>query len=201
MGRRREQLVIQHLSLAAVIAAGLAKKMPGHVDRRDVLQDARVGLLQAASHYDASRGVEFGAYARRRIQGAVLDGQRREDHLSRGERHKVKQRAWKSTPEVCFDIDYFSKPAPEQLASAADGPKVSASESQARHLVSRALDSLKPCDAAVLRGYFLRGHPLREVAERLGISESGAWLRKERGLAELRRYFAMRNLRLGDFVG
>ena len=67
-------LLAEHLHLAEQIAFGIKKHLPAHVDLRDLIQDGRIGLLDAARRYEAGRRVPFGAYARRRISGSILDG-------------------------------------------------------------------------------------------------------------------------------
>jgi len=56
------------------------------VEIDDLVAAGMVGLIDAADRYDESRGIPFEAYSRRRIQGAILDALRAEDHLTRRER-------------------------------------------------------------------------------------------------------------------
>lgn len=46
------------------------------LDWGDYAQNASVGLLEAMSRFDASRGIDFIAYARPRVRGAVFNGVR-----------------------------------------------------------------------------------------------------------------------------
>jgi RNA polymerase sigma factor for flagellar operon FliA len=57
----------------------------------DLVAAGMLGLIEAADRFDESRGIPFEAYSRRRIQGAVLDTLRAEDHLTRRERRSSRE--------------------------------------------------------------------------------------------------------------
>src|SRR5207237_8171556 len=82
----RRERILAHTALAKGIALRLAGRVPKSVEMDDLVAAAMVGLIDAADRYDQSRGIPFEAYSRRRIQGAVLDALRAEDHLTRRER-------------------------------------------------------------------------------------------------------------------
>jgi len=46
------------------------------MDWNDYAQNATIGLLEAISRYDVSRGIDFIAYAKPRVRGAVFNGMR-----------------------------------------------------------------------------------------------------------------------------
>ncbi|WP_230085618.1 sigma-70 family RNA polymerase sigma factor [Arthrobacter alpinus] len=64
-----------------------------HLSRPDLAQVGAVALIQCAESFDASLGVPFGAYARRRIKGAFADELRREDWATRGARSRMSELA------------------------------------------------------------------------------------------------------------
>ncbi|KAA0257114.1 FliA/WhiG family RNA polymerase sigma factor [Deferribacter autotrophicus] len=64
--------------------------LPDSVDVDEIYSAACYGFVEALNRYDKSKGVDFKAYAERRIKGAILDCLRSLDHLSRGMRSKVK---------------------------------------------------------------------------------------------------------------
>lgn len=71
----RETLFTRYLALARAIAGRLAReRRASAADRGDFDQFACEGLLQALDRYDPVAGVPFGAYARRRIAGAIAAG-------------------------------------------------------------------------------------------------------------------------------
>ncbi len=59
-------------------------------DFPDLIEDGRSGLLDAAWKYDVDKSVLFKTYAEHRIKGAILDGLRERDPLSRYARKKIK---------------------------------------------------------------------------------------------------------------
>lgn len=64
-------------------------RVPRYVDTADLAQDALIGYLDACARFDDGRGSSFRHYARLRMAGAMLDGTRSVDPLSRGERRAV----------------------------------------------------------------------------------------------------------------
>jgi RNA polymerase sigma factor FliA len=82
----RRERILAHTSLAKGIALRLASRVPRSIDIDDLIAAGIVGLIDAADRYDEARGIPFEAYSRRRIEGAILDVLRAEDHLTRRER-------------------------------------------------------------------------------------------------------------------
>src|SRR5579872_5609272 len=68
-----ENLVEMHRSYAQALAAQILRGMPSRVDRLEINAAAELGLVEAASSYDARRGVQFKTFAYYRIRGAVYD--------------------------------------------------------------------------------------------------------------------------------
>ena len=91
--KARERRVVEHLPLARKLALRLASRVPVSVDADDLVGVATMGLLDAADRFEERRGVPFEAYARTRIQGALLDSLRACDHLSRGTRRREREAA------------------------------------------------------------------------------------------------------------
>lgn len=86
-----EDLVVNHVELVKRIAHHLAARLPATVDVDDLTQSGMVGLLEAASNFDASRGASFETYAGIRIRGAMLDDIRKHDWTPRSVHHKYRQ--------------------------------------------------------------------------------------------------------------
>jgi RNA polymerase sigma factor for flagellar operon FliA len=66
-------------------------RVPGHVQREDLMSAGLLGLVQAAKAFDASRGVSFAGYAATRIRGAIVDELRSLDWASRSVRRRARQ--------------------------------------------------------------------------------------------------------------
>jgi len=76
-------LVEAHLPMVKHVLAGVAAHFPRHADRDELAQAARLGLVEAASRYDGSRGVPFDRWAALRMRGAILDAVRTLDFAPR----------------------------------------------------------------------------------------------------------------------
>src|SRR4051812_34292916 len=80
--------VVEHLPLVKAIAVHIRRKLPEHVDLDDLIQAGMIGLLDAMNKFDSRDKVAFGAYAKHRIRGAILDSLRQQDWASRDTRRQ-----------------------------------------------------------------------------------------------------------------
>jgi RNA polymerase sigma factor for flagellar operon FliA len=76
-------IVDQYASLVKRIAHHLLARLPASVQLDDLLQAGMMGLLEAASKFDGSKGAKFETFAGIRIRGAMIDEIRRGDWLPR----------------------------------------------------------------------------------------------------------------------
>ena len=82
----RDRLVIEHVDLVKQVAGRLAHRLPAHVELSELTSVGVVGLLDAAARFRPGLGVPFGAFARRRILGSMLDALRDLDWAPRAVR-------------------------------------------------------------------------------------------------------------------
>ncbi len=75
--------VEDYAHLVKRIAHHMMMRMPASVQVDDLIQAGMVGLLEAASKYDLSKGASFETYAGIRIRGAIVDEMRRGDWAPR----------------------------------------------------------------------------------------------------------------------
>jgi len=181
-----QQLVIEHLGLAANIAGNMSKRLPRHLDSHDIHQDARLGLMYAAARYDARKNVPFGSFARRRIGGAIVDGLRRSDHLSRCARARAKAQGTEVPAEPLPLI------FPDRIPGVLEPPDHYAAAAECRRLLCAAIETLPARLRVVLQAYYHGGQTMRAIGERLGITEGRVSQIHARGLRLLRGYFEMR---------
>ena len=80
-----DSFVQDHASLVTRIAADVARRVPRQVPRGDLIAWGLTGLYDAAKRFDPSKAT-FATFARCRIRGAILDGLRSCDTVSRGDR-------------------------------------------------------------------------------------------------------------------
>jgi|LNFM01.1.fsa_nt_gb RNA polymerase sigma factor for flagellar operon FliA len=71
--RAQQALVEKHREYADALALDILRGLPKFVRAEDVKAVARVGLVDAASRFDATRGVQFTTFAYYRIRGAVFN--------------------------------------------------------------------------------------------------------------------------------
>lgn len=87
----RDRVVLEHLPLVRAIAIRVYENLPVHVDLDDLVHAGVMGLFDAAAKYDGGKHVDFRAYAKHRIKGAILDSLRELDWASRDLRKRHKQ--------------------------------------------------------------------------------------------------------------
>ncbi len=114
--RTPDELIREHLPLVHHMVADLLARVPRHVPRDELTSAALFGLVQAAGAYDPSRGVSFDRYARRRMQGALLDDLRSRDWASRGVRAQARK-VRSATDELTVAVG--RAPTIEETAAAA----------------------------------------------------------------------------------
>jgi RNA polymerase sigma factor (sigma-70 family) len=88
---RRNEFVTRYYHCVEKVAKHLARRLPPSTDLGDLMSAGALGLLEAATRFDPSRGDSFEAFARIRIRGAMLDDIRLRDTMSRDMR-----RSWKA---------------------------------------------------------------------------------------------------------
>ncbi len=79
----RSELAARHLDLAHKAAALYYGRVRAHVTYDDLVAMASVGLTEAANRYDPTVGASFKTFAWYRVQGAIIDGLRKETALPR----------------------------------------------------------------------------------------------------------------------
>lgn len=73
----RDFLFIRYTSWARTVAAHVYRRLKViQVEWMDYVQNAQVGLLEAMSRFNETRGTDFMAYAKPRVRGAVFNGVR-----------------------------------------------------------------------------------------------------------------------------
>jgi RNA polymerase sigma factor for flagellar operon FliA len=78
-----------HADLVRSVAAAVAARLPDHVSCDDLIGWGNIGLVDAARRFDPTRA-NFRTFAKHRIRGAILDGLRSEDSVSRAERRRFR---------------------------------------------------------------------------------------------------------------
>ncbi|MCR9293292.1 MAG: sigma-70 family RNA polymerase sigma factor [bacterium] len=87
----RNQLATAYLPAVRRAAHRQAERMHGVVDVDELVSDGMLALLQAIPRFDPEVGVNPWTYLLRRVVGAMLDGLRDRDPLSKSHRQQIKQ--------------------------------------------------------------------------------------------------------------
>lgn len=84
-------LVKKYMSLVSYHVARISAGLPRSVSKDDIYSLGLLGLYDALEKFDPKRDLKFDTYASFRIRGAIIDGLRKEDWLSRSTREKAKK--------------------------------------------------------------------------------------------------------------
>lgn len=154
---REARVLTDYARLVRLIAGELQRRVRA-CDYEDLVQAGMLGLLDAVRRYDPTRGVPFGAYARYRVRGSMLDSIRSylvpeelgEDALPVDADGEVLGPVDTDTQEE----KYYRRERDEHLR--------------------QAMEQLPPRWREVIWGYYGESKTLREIGEGLGVNESRA---------------------------
>ncbi len=151
----RDELIISHLHVADRIAAGKKKRVPTFVHYDDLQSAAYMGLVDAAGKYDPTLNDSFENYAYPRIAGAIQD--------------YLRECGWgpKNARRPAVSID-ASRPDGTKMADAIEGREEASSGEVFAKMTSR----LSPLEKGVMRMYYVDGLTMKEIGNRLGLTES-----------------------------
>lgn len=197
----RNRLIVENLPLVGYLASETHARAT-HIPREDLASVGALALVTAADAFDASLGVPFGAYARRRILGAFADEMRSMDWASRGVRRRIKEtlavsdtlaaalRRAPTVAEIATAMATSEQEVIEALADAArsvssldDGrdldlvadvplPEESAVVAERRTVLEHAVAALPERMRLIIRAVYIEERPVKDVAEELGVSHS-----------------------------
>jgi RNA polymerase sigma factor for flagellar operon FliA len=198
----RDNLIVENLGYVRAVLAKTIVELPQHIDRENLEAAGVLGLVEAADHFDPTRGVEFKSFAYLRIRGAILDELRRNSPLP--------QRMLQLISKVQAAIDMLHGTAtPELLAKQCDltldeieatleamrlrqmhtwdnergwmnqvrdsrqqSPDEVATDKDSKRLLAESIQLLPEKERLVITLYYLEDLRLREIGEVLNLSES-----------------------------
>jgi RNA polymerase sigma factor for flagellar operon FliA len=110
---RRNHYVTRYYDCVEKVAKRLVRRLPRSTELADLMSAGALGLIEAATRYDPSRGDSFEAFAQLRIKGAMLDDIPVRDSMSRDMR-----RSWKAFGGAASRLtqQLGRKPTEEELA-------------------------------------------------------------------------------------
>jgi RNA polymerase sigma factor for flagellar operon FliA len=143
----RARLVEAHLDLARKAAAMIFPRVREHIEMEELVALANAGLAEAATRFEPDRGATFATFAWYRVQGAILDGLRRQSNLPR--------RVWARLVALRAASEYLENRAERDAGAAKQG--VSPPEG------ADALAAVKSAMSAIRTMYVTSLEGLREV--------------------------------------
>lgn len=201
----RDRLLSQYMPWAASIGRGVYRRISIYsLDSDDFVQNAEVGLLDAMLRFDPGRGVEFRAYAKSRVRGAVFNGLRAllsergvsSDDARYAERlahlHRSDADAFDSVVDaivglgIGYLLDHASNEGGEDAYAYARRDQTSAALA---HAVGRLPERLRH----VVTEHYFNHVPFRDLAEAMGVTKGRVSQLHHDALNRLRG--AMRELR------
>lgn len=85
----RNLRIERHRALVERIARQLLVRLPPSVTWEELVSAGYIGLIEAVDRFDPDRNIDFSAFARTRIRGAMLDALRELDLLPRSIRERI----------------------------------------------------------------------------------------------------------------
>lgn len=216
----QEELVNDYLPLVKKIGLHMVARLPPTIELDDLMQVGLIGLLQASTTYDPSRGASFATYAGIRIKGAMLDEVRRNDWVPRSVQQNMKLIADTITEletrlgrgatdkeiadamEIPLDEYHklsrelaYSRLAPldettHTLESGDPEPFAFLEDSRLREDIVAAIGQLPEREALMMSLYYGEELNLKEIGEVMGVSESRVSQIHGQALARIRAKLA-----------
>lgn len=156
----RNAEVERWMPLVRQIARSICKKSAGKAEYDDLVSDGAIGLMRAVERFDPSLGNSFQTFAAWRIRGAMQDGLRERDHLSRADRHRASLGETVGVRETLYECD---------VADRSECVEMQEEDLRFRAMVFRGLSELQQ---AVVDMRYFAGMRMRDIGQTLGISES-----------------------------
>jgi len=109
----RARLVEANLDIARKAAAMIYPRVKEHIEFDELVAIGSVGLSEAASRFDPTRGASFSTFAWYRVQGAIVDGLRKQSNLPR--------RVWAKLVALRAASEYLENRGERDAGAAAKG--------------------------------------------------------------------------------
>ena len=199
--KARDALILLHASWARLVARDIFLRVrPRDIEWGEFAQNATLGLIEATDRYDPARGVEFRAYARHRVRGAVFNGLRQfwnqpptATNFSDADRAESLD-GDDSDPLESFValtvglgighlLDVASSPDP---VAHPQGPYAALERDQTQELLRQTIELLPERERMVLTLHYFQHIPFFEIANFLGVTKGRVSQLHRQGIERLR---------------
>ena len=214
-GLSKQALVERYDPLVHSIAHQIKNRLPITIELEELVSNGRLGLLQAADRFDPKLGVSFKTFAYYRIKGAMYDGLRKMEAITRRKDPRLKfdeaatqllaaeamripteprnpnlQEDIREVHELISSlvpIYFLANDAMDRLPHAKPtSAEERAAFAQERASLRRALEQLPKNERGLLEKYYYEDLTLEEAAAQIGVSKSWASRLHARALAKLK---------------
>jgi RNA polymerase sigma factor for flagellar operon FliA len=217
-GLSQEELVEKYTPLIRSIAGSLRSRLSLFIEFDELMSYGRLGLLEAAKRFDYKLGVSFKTFAYYRIRGAMYDGLRKMEVITRrkdpalkfeeaanqflsGESSRTSSDARKPTIKedikelhgmisALVPIYFLASDAIDQLNQPQKGQSAEehAIFSQEKTQIRSALRQLSKNEQSLIDYYYYQDMTLEEAAAKLGLSKSWASRLHAKALTKLKDF-------------
>ena len=200
----RARLVERHLELARKAAAAIYPRVKDHVEFDELVAYGNIGLADAANRFDPAKGAAFSTYAWYRVQGAIIDGLRKQSNLPR--------RVWANLVALRAASEYLENRADRDAGAAKTGA-APPSGADALAALRTAMSAIRTMYVTSLDGLrdagFDAPDPATPADQRIQVGRLSAKLRealeslpeKERALVTKHYYEGKNLLEAGEELG
>lgn len=150
----RDALVRDHMGLAEKIARKKKRGLPRHIDLEDLISAAYLGLVESVNKFDPDSGVPFSGFAFRRVLGSIQDYLRKLGVGSRGDNSEGIRHMGQ------FDVNKQGQSGESFLMS------------EYRMGFDEITDGVSPLGKELLHLYYIDGLKLKQIGERIGVTEA-----------------------------
>lgn len=182
---RRDALVEKHLHLVPPLARSVHRRVPPSFELDDLIAEGSIGLLRAAERFrPAEHGnTPFGAFARPRIRGAIIDSVRRRGWLenTHGPLEDAPEQA--TEPQLSIAVRGKHLQMPRRLST---GPRVAFKPDALPPRLYRAWRELTARQRTILGAFYSDAGTLAEIAAGLCIPPAAAIAEHAAALESLR---------------
>ncbi|RUM57876.1 MAG: RNA polymerase sigma factor FliA [Nautilia sp.] len=194
----QDSLAVEYLPIVKKMAYKLQARLPSSIEVDDLIAVATEELIKVSRRYDPKQNNNFWAYARKRVEGAMLDYLRSLDVISRGDRKIVKEidkeiRNYYQEHQIEPTDEYLAEklnlplkkiqkariagdiynvmPIDEQLGFF-DNINKKIEEEELVEIIKKELSKMNEREQMVIQLYYFEELSLKEISEILDISES-----------------------------
>jgi RNA polymerase sigma factor for flagellar operon FliA len=214
-GLSKEELVEKYTPLVRSIAAQLKSRLGVNLEFEELMSCGRLGLLEAAERFDYKLGVSFKTFAYYRIRGAMYDGLRKMEVITRRKDPRIKfeeaanqlmgSEAARTSVEArkptlkdeieevkgiisaLVPIYFLTSDALDQIKETEQANvEQQAVFAQEKGMLRQAMGKLSKNERMLIDYYYYQDMTLEEAAAKLGLSKSWASRLHAKALAKLK---------------